>query len=286
MATGLPRHGGRHQPRHAADRETREAVLGVPPAPAGNVVCDLDGVVYLSETPIPGAGAALTEIDRRGYRLVFATNAAIRTPEQVAAHITTASGYPARPGQVVTSATAVAEILGAGDEPVLVVGESGLAATIEGAGFALTEDPEAARTVVVGLDRRLTYDRLRLATRALLRGARFVASNEDPTYPTESGLWPGAGAIVAALEAATGRAAEVVGKPHGPMRAAIRRALGSGPTWGVGDRAETDLAMARQEGWVAVLVLSGVVSDAAEVPPGLRPDLVLSSIAELPAHLP
>ena len=257
-----------------------------PDAPAGNVVCDLDGVIYLSETPIPGAGAALAEVDRRGYRLVFATNAAIRTPEQVATNIAAASGYPARVGQVVTSAMAVAETLGPGDAPVLVVGESGLAATLEGVGLTLTEDPEAARTVVVGLDRKLTYERLRLATRALGRGARFVASNADPTYPTESGPWPGAGAMVAALEAATGRIAEVVGKPHGPMRAAIRRALGPGPTWVVGDRAETDLAMARQEGWVAVRVLSGVMTDLGDVPPELLPDLVLGSIAELPAHLP
>lgn len=252
----------------------------------GNVVCDLDGVVYLSDTAVLGAGAALSEIDRRGYRLVFATNAPIRTPEAVALHIASVSGYPATASQVVTSAMVAAEVLSPADAPVLVVGEADLGVTLQRSGLSLTEDPQQARTVVVGLDRRLTYDRLRIAAQALLGGARFVASNRDPSYPTESGPWPGGGAIVAALEAATGRTAEVVGKPHPPMRDAVRRRLGPGPTWVVGDRPETDLALGREEGWVTVLVLTGVVQDVAEVRQADRPDLVLATIADLPAHLP
>lgn len=255
-------------------------------ASPGNIVCDLDGVVYLLDTAVPGAGAALSEIERRGYRLVFATNAPIRTPEAVAAHVASVSGYPAEGSQVVTSAMVAAEVMSAADCPALVVGEAGLSATLQRSGLWLTDDPLAARSVVVGLDRRLTYEHLRIAAQALLRGARFIASNRDPTYPTDSGPWPGGGAIVAALEAATGRVAEVVGKPHRPMREAIKRRLGPGPTWVVGDRAETDLALGREEGWVTVLVLSGVVSNAADVPESLRPDLVLRTIAELPAHLP
>ncbi|HUU61057.1 MAG TPA: HAD-IIA family hydrolase [Acidimicrobiia bacterium] len=255
-------------------------------APLGNVVCDLDGVVYLMDTAVPGAGVALSDIERRGYRLLFATNAAIRTPEGVAAHIASVSGYPAQAAQVVTSAMVAAEVLSAADCPVLVVGEAGLSATLQQSGLRLSDDPREARSVVVGLDRRLTYDRLRVAAAALLRGARFVATIRDPTYPTESGPWPGGGAIVAALEAATGRVAEVVGKPHRPMAEAVVRRLGPGPTWLVGDRPETDLALGRQEGWTTVLVLTGVVSTAADVPAGLRPDLVLATVADLPAHLP
>lgn len=258
---------------------------GAPQRTRGNVVCDLDGVVYLADTPVPGAGPALAEIDRRGYRLVFATNAPIRTPEGVAAHITSLTGYPAAASQVVTSAMVAAEMLSARDAPVLAVGEAGLGATLERAGLSLTADPGRARTVVVGLDRRLTYDHLRAASDALLRGARFVASNRDPTYPTESGPVPGGGAIVAALETATGRVAEVAGKPHPPMRDAILSRLGPGPTWLVGDRPETDLALGRGQGWTTVLVLTGVVGDPSEVPPELRPDVVLASIADLPAHL-
>lgn len=262
------------------------ASAGSPRSPLGNIVCDLDGVVYLADAGVPGAGAALLELERRGYRLLFATNAPIRTPEGVAGHIGAVAGYPAAASQVVTSAMAAAEVLSREDAPLLVVGEAGLGDTLRRHGFPLTQDPRKAGAVVVGLDRRLTYEHLRAATTALLRGARFVASNRDATYPTESGPWPGGGAIVAALEAATGRTAEVVGKPFPPMRAALRRRLAPGPTWVVGDRPETDLALGRAEGWTTVLVLTGVVEDPSLVPAGLRPDLVLPSLAALPAHLP
>jgi HAD superfamily hydrolase (TIGR01450 family) len=254
--------------------------------PAGNIVCDLDGVVYVGATSIPGAGEALGALEARGYRLIFATNAPIRTAAEVARHIAVVSGYPAREDQVITSGMAAAALLGSEGGPVLVIGESGLGATLAGAGLALTADPDAARAVVVGLDRELTFDHLAAATRAVLRGARLVACNRDATYPTESGLLPGGGAIAAAIEVAGGREAEVAGKPFAPMTAAIRRALGSGPTWVVGDRPETDLALGRDQGWTTVLVLSGVISDPAAVAEGLRPDLVLRSLADLPALLP
>jgi NagD protein len=254
--------------------------------PAGNIVCDLDGVVYLGSAPIPGAGAALAELECRGYRLVFATNAPIRTAAEVARHIREVGGYAAGAEQVITSAMAAAKLLGPGGGPVLVIGESGLGTTLAGAGIEITEDPGTARAVVVGLDRDLTFGRLAAATRAVLGGARFVACNRDPTYPTEAGLLPGGGAIAAAIEVAGGRSAEVAGKPYPPMTDAIRRALGPGPTWVVGDRPETDLALGRDQGWTTVLVLSGVVTDPSTVPEELRPDLVLPSLAALPAVLP
>jgi HAD superfamily hydrolase (TIGR01450 family) len=204
----------------------------------------------------------------------------------VARHIGAVSGYSARAEQVITSAMAAAELLGPGGGPVFVVGESGLGATLAAAGLELTADPDSARAVVVGLDRRLTFDHLAAATRAVLLGARLVACNRDATYPSETGLLPGGGAIVAAIETAGGRTAEVAGKPFAPMTAAICRALAPGPTWVVGDRPETDLALGRDQGWTTVLVLSGVISDPAAVAEGLRPDLVLPSLADLPARLP
>lgn len=253
---------------------------------AGNIVCDLDGVVYVGATPVPGAAAALAELEGRGYRLIFATNAPIRTAGEVARHIRAVGGYAARAEQVITSAMAAADLLGPGGGPVLAVGESGLAATLAEAGLEITRDPDSARAVVVGLDRDLTFAHLAAATRAVLRGARFVACNRDPTYPTEAGLLPGGGAIAAAIEVASGRTAEVAGKPCAPMTRAIRRALGPGPTWVVGDRPETDLALGRDQGWTTVLVLSGVVTDPSTVPADLRPGLVLPSLSQLPALLP
>jgi len=252
----------------------------------GNLVCDLDGVVYLAQTAIPGAGPALTALEQRGYRIIFATNAPIRLPAEVAAHIAAASGYAARAEQVLTSAMAAASVLSPADAPVLVVGEGSLGPTLEAAGLALSPNPHEARSVVVGLDRQLTYDHLRRAAQAVLGGARLIACNVDPTYPTESGLWPGGGAIVAAVETASGRRAEVVGKPYPAMTALLRRALGPGPTWVVGDRPETDLALGHEEGWTTVLVLTGVVTDPGEVPRHLQADVVVPRLADLPGLLP
>jgi HAD superfamily hydrolase (TIGR01450 family) len=252
----------------------------------GNLVFDLDGVVYLGELPVPGAGAALGQLAERGYHLVFATNASMRAPGEVAEAIRAITGFPARAEQVVTSGVAAAEMLRPGDFPVLVVGEAGLVATLERAGATTTSDEAGSRSVVVGLDRELEYSDLRDAARAVMRGARLIATNTDPTYPLPDGFWPGCGAIVAAIETAAGTKAEVAGKPHLPMRSVIRRLLVPGPTWVVGDRPETDIAMARLEGWGAILVLTGVVSDPARVPAEVVADHDLRSIADLPGLLP
>jgi 4-nitrophenyl phosphatase len=110
-----------------------------------------------------------------------------------------------------------------------------------------------------------------------------VASNTDATLPTPDGLLPGAGSIVAALETATGRTAEVAGKPHEPMRRLLSERIGTGPVWVVGDRADTDLALARAGGWTGVLVLTGVTRDPGSADPAA--DLVTGSLAEFAGRL-
>jgi HAD superfamily hydrolase (TIGR01450 family) len=260
--------------------------MAAAPETMGNLVVDLDGVVYLGAVSVPGAGAALAELAERGYHLVFATNASMRTTDEVAEAIRTVTGFSARGDQVVTSGVAAARMLSPDDLPVLVVGEAGLIATLEGLGAVITGDPGVARSVVVGLNRQLQYTDLRDAARAVMGGARLIATNTDPTYPLPDGFWPGCGAIVAAIETASARKAEVAGKPHPPMRSVIRDHLLPGPTWVIGDRPETDVAVARLEGWGAILVLTGVVSDPAQVPPSLAADHDLGSIAELPDLLP
>lgn len=252
------------------------------PMERGNIVFDLDGVLYLAGRSVDGAGAALERLDGEGFAVLFATNAAVLPPQEVAAKLAACCEYPARADQVITSGMAAASMLGVDDQPVYVVGEAGLATTLEGMGIPVTRVPEQAGSVVIGLSWSFDYEMIRSAMRALERGGRLIATNADATYPTPEGVWPGAGVVVAAVETATGRVAEVAGKPHEPMRAVIRRHLGPGPTWVVGDRAETDLAMAAHEGWTSVLVLTGVTASAADVPPELAPDHVLGSVAELP----
>jgi 4-nitrophenyl phosphatase len=169
--------------------------------------------------------------------------------------------------------------------PVFVVGGNGIRDALEAAGMPETEDPEDAQAVIVGLDTRISYEKLRDAVMVVRAGGRFIATNNDATYPTPNGLWPGAGAMVAAVQVAAGVAPEVAGKPHRPIRSLIRARLVPGPVWVVGDRPETDVAMAKAESWTSVLVLTGVIGDRDQVPDEYRPDLVLRSLADLPEAL-
>lgn len=251
----------------------------------GNVVCDLDGVVYLLGRPVPGAGQALIELDEAGYAIVFVTNNSTRSPDMIAARIERMTGYPARAPQVIGSGQAAVTMLTEDAGPVFVVGGGGIRQALDVAGVPETKDPRAAGAVIVGLDTAISYERLRDATVAVRSGARFIATNTDATYPTPEGLWPGAGAMVAAIQIATGIEPEIAGKPHPPIRSLIRARLVAGPVWVVGDRPETDLAMAKLEGWTSVLVLTGAVDEASQVPEEYRPDLTVASLADLPEAL-
>ena len=242
-------------------------------------------MLYLDKQGIPGAGEALDRLRAAGYQLLFVTNNSTKTRSTVVAHIANRTGFRAQISEVITSAWAAAEMLRGGIDRVMVVGGSGLTDTLRERGITITSDWRETDVVVVGLDLDLSYERLRDAALAIQRGARFVATNTDSTYPTPEGLFPGGGAMVAALETVTGITAEVGGKPHPPIRELIRTAVGAGPVWVVGDRPETDLALAGAEGWTRVLVLSGVTTDHTTVPAEYGPDLVLASIADLPEAL-
>lgn len=252
----------------------------------GNVVLDLDGCLFVGRDPVPGAASSLREIERRGFRIILATNNSTRTPDAVASHVEGITGYAVAAERVVTSGMAVRAMLGPSDQPVLVVGEAGLRETLESGGVRLTDLPGEAGAVVVGLDRRFDYDRLTRAMQAVLLGSRLIATNGDSTFPTDDLPLPGAGAMVAAVERGSGVIAEYAGKPHPPMRRAVSAGLGRGPTWVVGDRPETDIALGKEEGWTTVLVLTGVVGAASEVPRELEPDHVIASVADLPGLLP
>jgi len=251
----------------------------------GSLILDVDGVILLGGEAVPGAGEALHALRTEGFRLIVATNNATWTPQAAADRIEAITGFDFDPGLVVTSTVALAGMIGPDDQPVLAVAEPGMALTLRAKGVAVTDDPAEAATVAVGLDRAFTYDRLAEAAGAVLRGARLIASNTDATFPTPQGPAPGAGAIVAAVERASGTGAEVAGKPHAPMRAAVAEHLAGGPVWMIGDRPETDLAFGLAAGWTTVLALSGVTSDPAEVPAEYSPDLVVESLVDLPGLL-
>ncbi|MDH3500739.1 MAG: HAD-IIA family hydrolase [Acidimicrobiia bacterium] len=250
----------------------------------GNLVIDLDGVVYVGDQEVPGAGQVLTALDGAGYQMVFATNNASRTPQASAEKITAVTGYAAHPDQVVSSALAAASLLHGG-ERCLVIGGVGLEDAVVRTGGVIVNDWRAAEVVFTGYNRALTYDMLRDGTLAVRAGARFIASNDDATFPAPDGLWPGAGATVSFLRTATEVVPELAGKPHEPMRRLIRTRMRPGPVWMVGDRPETDLAMAKAEGWTSVLALTGVVAVPETVEPSYAPDFTIASIVDLPAVL-
>ncbi len=246
---------------------------------SGNLVCDLDGVVYRGRDPVPGSATALAALEAAGWTILFCTNNSARTPEEVAERIRWITGYVSRADQVITSATAAAALLAESRPPTFVLGGDGVRIALEKEGIPVTSVGSEAGAVVVGLATGLTYDWLREASSAVMRGARFIATNDDPTFPAEDGLWPGAGSIVAAVERASGVPAEVAGKPFPPMRRLIQRSLGPGPVWVVGDRPDTDLALASAEpGWRSALVLTGV-STGQNLDPA--PDLVAADLAEV-----
>jgi 4-nitrophenyl phosphatase len=136
--------------------------------------------------------------------------------------------------------------------------------------------------VVVGWDPGFDYEAMKRAALAVRAGAELIATNDDAAFPAPEGLWPGAGAILASIEVASGRKAEVMGKPHVPMMDAVARRVAGAERIGlVGDRPETDLAGGRARGWTTILVTSGVTTPADAYGIDPAPDLILSGLSEL-----
>jgi 4-nitrophenyl phosphatase len=236
---------------------------------------DLDGVIWLDHQPIAGAAAAVEALRAAGEEVVFVTNnASARVAEQE--EKLAAIGIPAA-GSVVTSAVAGAGLLDPG-ERVFVIGGPGLHEEVRARGSEVVDGPDCD-AVISGLDRALTYDALRTAGLAIRRGARWILTNPDVTFPTPHGLEPGAGSIGAAIAAATGATPVVAGKPHEPMVRLLRARLGDDGVV-VGDRPDTDGRFAGALGYRFGLVLSGVTG-AGDLPVDPVPDWVADDLLRL-----
>lgn len=248
----------------------------------GGIVFDVDGVLVRGERPIGGAAETVNALRERGIGVGFVTNNASRTAAEVAAGLVE-QGIPVEPDEIATSSQAAAALL-APDTRCLVIGAAALRSALGERGCELVDDPDQADAVVVGWDRSLRWDDLRRAALALQRGARFIATNRDVTFPASEGLWPGNGAVVAALVATVGREPEVAGKPETAVFEVAAEHLGDGPFLMVGDRPETDLAGAAALGWDTALVLSGVTEEGDGVRP--RPTWILDDVRGLLAPPP
>jgi 4-nitrophenyl phosphatase len=250
------------------------------------VVVDMDGVLWRGATPIDGLTAFFGFLRAFGIPFVLATNNSSKTPESYIERLA-GCGVVVSPGEIITSGVATASYLlrtHAPETPVFVVGGEGLMQAIRAAGYTIVERTRSqAQVVIVGVDFDLTYDKLADAVLHIQRGARFVGTNGDVTFPAESGDLPGAGAILAAIETATGVRPDIVGKPGRPMFDLAISRLGLPPDRivMVGDRLATDILGGRRAGLNTILVQSGIDRVDMIEPDGVRPDAVFDDIGAL-----
>ena len=272
------------------------------------LLVDLDGVVYRGSDPVPGVAAVLAARAAAGDDVVYVTNNSMHYRADYVTRLA-AMGAPVTPDRVISSSRATALHLTEhepGIRRVLAFGAGGLERELRDVGLDVVTTAVAATrmtqetidgwtaagepdAVVVGLDPNLTYLRLTAAADCIRAGARFIATNRDPIYPTERGLRPGAGSIVASLEATTGVVPLSIGKPAPLLLEIAAEAVGRDPHDAVmiGDGIGTDLAAALAVGARSILMLTGVTTraqvDALEA--GARPTAVAADAMELEAAL-
>jgi 4-nitrophenyl phosphatase len=254
-------------------------------------IFDLDGCLYRGETPIEGASKALEELREMGFKIMFLTNNATKTVEEYTDKLNRI-GIKCQKEEVLTSGLATSIYLAEkyGSVKVLPIGGRALEEELRRMRHTvlnLRENCEA-EFVVACLDFDFNYEKLKNACQAIYRGAKFIATNTDPTVPVENQLIPGAGAIVAAISKATGRRPLVVGKPSRIiMKIALKKLGVKGcETVVVGDRLDTDVRAGWKINALTVLVLTGATSlRDLERWGGVKPNLVLKSVGELPEAL-
>jgi 4-nitrophenyl phosphatase len=254
----------------------------------GGLLIDLDGVVYTGREPIPGAAEFLAEARRRSLKFLLLTNNSTTSPELVAERLRS-MGIEVTPEEILTSAQAAAAYVAAhatSGARVRIVGEAGLRQAAEAEGLLIVEDGElGAEWVIAGLDRAFTYEKLTSATRAIMAGAHFVATNADALLPIEGGqVVPGAGSIVAAIQTASAVVPVVVGKPEpGLFEHGLKRFGGLSPSQVamIGDRLDTDVVGGQRAGLRTILVLSGVTTPAEAATASPQPDAIAPDLAHV-----
>ena len=249
------------------------------------VLLDLDGCLWVGDAAIDGAPEAVAALREAGKSVAFLTNDPARSPDEYVRKLWRL-GFRASAGEIVSAGIATEHYLAArGGGSAFVIGTQAMVDHVAQAGMRIvnrTDLAARADVVVVAGHERFDYDELRTATQAVMRGAELVGTGRDATFPMPDGAWPGTGALLAALETAAGRVADVItGKPEPPMYDAARAVVGDGKLLAVGDRLDSDIAGARAAGIDSALVLTGVTSalEAARADPG--PTYTAASLAAL-----
>ena len=249
-------------------------------------ISDMDGVIYHGNNLLPGAADFVRLMEERGLRYLFLTNSSERTPRELAEKLSRL-GVKVAPEHVYTSALATADFLSR-QRPgctVFAIGEAGLTNALYEKGISMNDmNPDY---VVIGETRTYSYDRLEKAVRLVLGGARLIGTNPDLTGPTENGIVPATGSLIAPIELATGKKAYFIGKPHPVM---MRRAVKylnalSRETLIIGDRMDTDVIAGVEAEVDTVLVLSGVTAKSDIPKFAYTPKYVMRGLDELTALL-
>jgi NagD protein len=243
---------------------------------------DMDGVLVREEQAIPGADRFLARLREREVPFMVLTNNSIYSPRDLVARLS-ASGLEVPEQAIWTSALATARFL-EDQRPggsAYVIGESGLTTALHAAGYTL--DDRAPDYVVLGETRTYSFERITRAIRLIVDGARFIATNPDPTGPSNAGPLPATGSVAALISRATGVDPYFVGKPNPLMMRSALNAIEahSESSAMIGDRMDTDIVSGLEAGMETILVLSGVTTapDAERFP--FRASQVVESVADL-----
>jgi 4-nitrophenyl phosphatase len=247
------------------------------------MILDLDGTIYAGGRLLPGAGEFIEQLKRSNIPYLYVTNNSSRTPAAVAKHLR-GLGIPADDSEIYTSALAAASCIRDSNlgGKAYVIGEDGLRQALAQAGIELAD--EQPDVVVQGIDRQFSYEKLRKAVQFIRAGAPYVLTNPDLLLPAESGFWPGAGALSAAIRAAAQTEPLVVGKPSPVIIdiAAKRLRLPHERIWVIGDNLLTDMKAGISAGTRTALVLTGVTNEQnlerSMRESGVQPDLVCPSL--------
>jgi len=247
------------------------------------LILDMDGVLWLGDHPLLDMPAFFSQAEKIGLKIMLATNNATRSIAQYQEKLLSYEVSLAA-DQIVNSAMSAAFYLQEkhpGGGKVFVVGENGLATTLADWGFQPSEDEALA--VVAGLDRTLTYTKLSRAVQLIRSGVEFVGTNPDLTYPSPGGLTPGAGSVLAFIEAGSGVKPVITGKPEPFMfnLALQRMHLQASEVLAVGDRLDTDILGGQRAGCHTAVVLSGVSTREEIAAWSPKPDLTLDNLADL-----
>lgn len=251
------------------------------------VIFDLDGTLYRGRKTIDGAPDCIKTLRKRGVKIFFLSNASTNARKQMATKLRLLR-IDAKPEEIYSSAYGAGRYLlekyGKGSR-FYAVAESEVIKEMKK--FGLCFDDKAPHAVVVALDRGVTYEKIAKAYILIKKGAEFIATNKDPDYPVEKGNMPGAGAIVGAVEVATGQGPTLIGKPETRLINWLIKdhELKKSEIALVGDSMKTDIMLAKKAGLISVLVLTGISTKKDIKKSWLKPDIVAASVKDLPSLL-